>query len=70
MLPGLSAKQSPSSMLKISNLIDWIPIRSKLDEMYDSKSKKGGRPHCDVILMFKIQFGNSRNTWINTSDTH
>jgi IS5 family transposase len=22
--------------------------------MYDNKSEKGGRPNCDVILMFKI----------------
>jgi IS5 family transposase len=35
-------------------LIDWSPIRQILDEMYDNKSEKGGRPNCDVILMFKI----------------
>jgi IS5 family transposase len=54
MLRGLSAKQRPSRLLKISNLIDWVPIRRELDEMYDNKSEKGGRPNCDVILMFKI----------------
>jgi hypothetical protein len=43
---------SPSS--KVSSLIDWMPIRRILDEMYDNKSEKGGRPNCDVILMFKI----------------
>ena len=54
MLRGLSAKQSKSRLLQISNLIDWAPIRQILDEMYDNKSEKGGRPNCDVILMFKI----------------
>src|SRR5512136_1143810 len=54
MLRGLIAKQRPSRLLKISNLIDWVPIRHELDEMYDNKSEKGGRPNCDVILMFKI----------------
>src|SRR5512136_1926540 len=54
MLRGLSAKQRPSRLSKISDLIDWVPIRRRLDEMYDNKSEKGGRPNCDVILMFKI----------------
>ena len=54
MLRGLSEKQGKSRLLKISDLIDWILIRHKLDEMYDNKSEKGGRPNCDVILMFKI----------------
>jgi len=40
--------------LLVSDLIDWVPIRHSLDEMYDNKSEKGGRPNCDVILMFKI----------------
>jgi IS5 family transposase len=31
-----------------------MPIRHELDKMYDNKSEKGGRPNCDVILMFKI----------------
>jgi IS5 family transposase len=54
MLRGLSEKQGKSRLSKISDLIDWIPIRHKLDDMYDNKSEKGGRPNCDVILMFKI----------------
>jgi IS5 family transposase len=54
MLRGLGAKQNKSRLLQISNLIDWSPIRQILDEMYDNKSEKGGRPNCDVILMFKI----------------
>ena len=54
MLRGLSAKQSKSRLSQVSNLIDWSPIRRILDEMYDNKSEKGGRPNCDAILMFKI----------------
>ena len=53
-LRGLSAKQGKSRLSQISDLIDWAPIRSILEEMYDNKSEKGGRPNCDVILMFKI----------------
>jgi len=46
--------QGKSRLSQISDLIDWSPIRRILDEMYDNKSEKGGRPNCDVILMFKI----------------
>jgi transposase, IS5 family len=53
-LRRLSEKQDKSRLSKVSNLIDWIPIRQIIDEMYDNKSEKGGRPNCDVILMFKI----------------
>ena len=54
MLRGLSEKQGTSRLLRISNLIKWLPIRLILDEMYNNKTEKGGRPNCDVILMFKI----------------
>jgi len=47
-------QKTGNRLLKISDLIDWLPIRQILDEMYDNKSEKGGRPNCDVILMFKI----------------
>lgn len=53
-LRGLSETQGKSRLSQISDLIDWSPIRQILDEMYDNKSEKGGRPNCDVILMFKI----------------
>jgi IS5 family transposase len=53
-LRGLNAKQKKSRLLQISDLIDWVPIRHELDEMYDNKSERGGRPNCDVVLMFKI----------------
>jgi IS5 family transposase len=35
-------------------MIEWDPFRQILEEMYDNKSAKGGRPNIDVILMFKI----------------
>jgi IS5 family transposase len=53
-LRGIYSKQSKSRLSQISDLIDWRPIRQILEEMYDNKSEKGGRPNCDVILMFKI----------------
>jgi IS5 family transposase len=53
-LRGLSEKQEKSRLSQISDLIDWSPIRQILDEMYDNRGEKGGRPNCDVILMFKI----------------
>jgi IS5 family transposase len=54
LLRWLNAKQGKSRLFRISDLIDLAPIRYSLDEMYDNKSEKGGRPNCDVILMFKI----------------
>ena len=52
-------------LLQISDLIDWSPIRSHLDEMYNNKSEKGGRPNSDVILMFKILI---LQQWFGLSD--
>jgi IS5 family transposase len=46
--------KSGNRLLRISNLIDWDPIRVILEEMFDNKSERGGRPNFDVILMFKI----------------
>jgi len=54
MLKGLHAKQEKSRLSQISNMIEWTPFRPILEEMYDNKTEKGGRPNCDVILMFKI----------------
>ena len=58
-LRRLSEKQEKPRLSKVSNLIDWMPIRQILDEMYDNKSEKGGRPNCDVILMFKFSYFNN-----------
>jgi IS5 family transposase len=54
MLRGLNSNHGKSRLSHISDLIDWTPIRQILDEMYENKSERGGRPNCDVILMFKI----------------
>ena len=54
MLKGLHAKQEKWRLSEISNKIDWTPFRQILEELYDNKSEKGGRPNCDVIMMFKI----------------
>jgi len=53
-LKGLHAKQEKLRLSQISNMIEWTPFRPILEEMYDNKTEKGGRPNCDVILMFKI----------------
>ena len=61
----LSETQGKSRLSQISDLIDWSPNRSILDEMYDNKSEKGGRPNCDVILMFRILI---LQQWYDLSD--
>jgi IS5 family transposase len=53
-LKNLNAKQEKSKLCQISELIDWPPFRPVLEKMYTNKTEKGGRPNCDVILMFKI----------------
>jgi len=52
MLKGLHAKQEKSRLSKISNMIDWT--RQILEELYDNKIEKGGRPNCDVIMISMI----------------
>jgi hypothetical protein len=54
MFKGLHAKQEKSRLSQIPNLIDWTPFRQILEELYDNKSEKSGRPNSDVIMMFKI----------------
>jgi IS5 family transposase len=53
-LRGMHEKQGKSRLSQIPDMIDWEPIRQILNEMYDNTSERGGRPNCDVILMFKI----------------
>ena len=53
-LKNLNVKQEKSKLCQISELIDWPPFRPALEKMYTNKTEKGGRPNCDVILMFKI----------------
>ncbi len=47
-------KMPENRPLQISDLIDWAPIRKHLEGMYKNKTEKGGRPKCDVIVMFRI----------------
>jgi IS5 family transposase len=47
-------KMPENRLLQISDLIDWAPIRKRVDEMFKNKTEKVGRPNCDVIVMFKI----------------
>lgn len=53
-LRRLNEKQGKSRLAQVSDLIDWGPFRGILEEMYNNQTEKGGRPNCDVILMFKI----------------
>jgi len=53
-LRGLNEKQGKSRLAQVSDLIDWGSFRGILEEMYNNKTEKGGRPNCDAILMFKI----------------
>ena len=49
----------------IAKLIDWEAFRPQLDDMYNNKTEKGGRPNFDVILMLKILL---LQQWYNLSD--
>ena len=64
-LKGLNVKQEKSKLSQISELIDWAPFRLILEKMYTNKTEKGGRPNCDVILMFKILI---LQQWYDLSD--
>ena len=69
-LQGLSRKQGKTRLSQISDLIDWTPIRRRLDEMYHNKGEKGGRPNCDVqnsdmsFLGFPNPSPDSRTIWL------
>lgn len=47
-------QKSRNRLLQTLDFVDWQPIRFTLEEMYNNKSEKGGRPNFDVVLMFKI----------------
>jgi len=49
----------------IAKLIDWEAFRPQLDDMYNNKTEKGGRPNFDVILMLKVLL---LQQWYNLSD--
>jgi transposase, IS5 family len=64
-LRGLSVNQEKSRLSQISESFDWDPFRLVLDGMYTNKIERGGRPNCDVILMFKIL---ALQQWYGLSD--
>ena len=42
-------------LLKLKDLIDWELFRPVLKEAFTHEAKgPGGRPYCDMVLMFKI----------------
>jgi transposase, IS5 family len=49
----------------IAKLIDWEVFRPQLEDMYNNKTEKGGRPNFDVILMLKALL---LQQWYNLSD--
>jgi IS5 family transposase len=38
----------------VNNLLDWERFRPIAEELYDNKTKRGGHPNIDYILMIKI----------------
>ena len=57
----MPSKRSRDSQRYRIRLIGHLS-RQFFEEMYDNKSEKGGRPNCDVIMMFKI-LGNGCKSW-------
>jgi len=41
------------SLVEIEPLINWEVFRPIIADMYSNKTKKGGRPNNDVIVMMK-----------------
>ncbi|MDR2545488.1 MAG: hypothetical protein LBD03_08170 [Methanobrevibacter sp.] len=39
--------------MNIDQIVDWEIFRSILMQAYKNKTRKGGRPEIDVIVMFK-----------------
>ncbi len=47
-------KKLGDKLSQIDTLIDWSVFRSIVKDMYANKSKKGGRPNTDEIVMIKL----------------
>ena len=58
-------EQLGDRLSEITKLIDWEAFRPQLDDMYNNKTEKGGRPNFDVILMLKVLL---LQQWYNLSD--
>ena len=49
----------------VNKIIDWGAFRSIFSKMYNDNTPKGGRPHCDEIVMLKVLLLQS---WYSLSD--
>jgi len=49
----------------VNKIIDWDVFRPILSKMYNNNTPKGGRPHCDEIVMLKVLLLQS---WYSLSD--
>jgi len=58
-------EQLGDRLSEIAKLIDWEAFRPQLDDMYNNKTEKGGRPNFDVILMLEVLF---LQQWYTLSD--
>ncbi len=47
-------EQLGDRLSEIAKLMDQEAFRPQLDDMYNNKTEKGGRPNFDVILMLKV----------------
>ena len=46
-------KELGDKLVDVGNRIDWEAYRPKLEQLFDNKSDRGGRPNIDVIVMLK-----------------
>ncbi|GAA5819516.1 MAG: Pseudogene of IS5 family transposase [Methanobrevibacter sp. CfCl-M3] len=46
-------KKHGDKLNDIDQIVDWELFRPILSQSYKNKTKKGGRPEIDVIVMFK-----------------
>jgi IS5 family transposase len=46
-------KELGDQLVKVGNRINWDAFRPKLEQLFDNKSDRGGRPNIDVIVMLK-----------------
>jgi IS5 family transposase len=46
-------KELGDQLVEVGNRINWEAFRPKLEQLFDNKSDRGGRPNIDVIVMLK-----------------
>jgi transposase, IS5 family len=49
-------KELGDKLVDTGDLINWEAFRPMLEDLYDNKSERGGRPNIDVIIMLKALF--------------